>query len=124
MIGNHPQGVLLEIVDPEYARRFVIRAWKQVNLIIAVHLLHNRCNPLQPHTGIHRGLGQRMELAGRVTVVLHKHQVPNFDVTIEVFSFAAGWTSGYVIAMIEENFATGPAGTGVAHLPEVVFIQP
>ena len=66
------------------ARRRPDQILEQVDLVIAVHLLHHCGNALQPHAGIDRRLGQRMQCSRAVPVVLHEHQVPDFDVAVAV----------------------------------------
>ena len=58
VIGDDSQRIMFQVGDAEYARRRADQGLEQVNLIIAVHLLHDSGDALQAHAGIHRGLGQ------------------------------------------------------------------
>jgi hypothetical protein len=61
-----------------------------------------------------------MQLACLVPVVLHEHQIPDFDVAVAVrlgCTWRAASDTGTVIV---KNFAARPAGTGFTHLPEIV----
>ena len=52
-----------------------------------MHMLQHRRNTLQPHAGIHRGLGQRMQhkvVAAFLFIVLHEHEIPDFDVAVAI----------------------------------------
>ena len=88
-----------------------------------MHALHHGSHTLQAHTGIDARCSQRCHGAVGRTVVLHEHQVPDFDVTIAIFIRAAGRATGYIGTVIEEDLGTGTAGAGITHGPEVVFIQ-
>ena len=56
-----------------------------------------------------------------VPVVLHEHQVPDFDVAVAIRLRCAGRTARNLRTVIVENFGAGAAGAGIAHLPEVVL---
>ena len=61
-----------------------------------------------------------MEGSGRVPVVLHEDQIPNLDdsVALAVRSIIA-WDNGSLIKM---DLRAWTAGTGVRHLPEIIFL--
>ena len=61
-----------------------------------------------------------MQGAGFVTIKLHEHQIPNFDIAVTVGIGGARWTARNALAMIVENFTAWAARTRLAHLPEVV----
>ena len=85
-----------------------------------MHALQNRCDSLQAHASVYGGLGQLQHLAIGSTVVLHEHHVPDFDVAITILFRRARRSTSHIRAVIVEDFGTGAAGTGIAHLPEVV----
>ena len=121
MIGNDAQGVVRKITGSSYFCSSLYQALEQIDIIIVVHTLHNGRETLQPHAGINRGFWQRMQLAGRVPIILHEHQVPDFDIAVTVFFRGPGWTTGYLFTVIIENLRTGPTGTGIPHGPEIIF---
>ena len=123
MVGDHPQGVVFKVPHPEDVGRGLDQRLEQVNFVVAVHALHHRGDALQPHAGIYRGAGQRVQFAGGVAVELHEHQVPDLDVAIQVVAFTAGGAAGHVRTVVVEQLGTGAAGAGIAHLPEVVLVQ-
>jgi hypothetical protein len=93
---------------------------EQVDLVVAVHVLQHRGQPLQAHAGVDAGLGQRRERAGGVALELHEHQVPDLDVAVAVLLGAAGRPALDLGTVVVEDLGARAAGAGVGHLPEVV----
>ena len=122
MVGDDPQRLALQISASGELRRRLDQLLEQIDLVVAVHPLHHRGQPLQAHAGIHRRLGQRGQLAVGVPVVLHEHQVPDLDVAVAVLFGRAGRATPDRLAMVVEDLGTGPAGTSIAHGPEVVAL--
>ena len=122
MIGDHPQRAGVQIGRAGRFGSGPDQVLEQIDLVVAVDALHHRCQPLQPHAGIHRGLGQRRQGAIGAPIKLHEHQVPNFDVAIAVGVGRAGRTAGDFRAVIVKDFRAGSAGAGVAHRPEIVAL--
>ena len=120
MVSHHTQGFVFQILGISYPRHIFQQVGKQVDFVVAVHMLHDRGNPLQPHAGIHRRLGQRHHGAVGLAIELHEHVVPDFDVAVAVFFWRSRRATPDVRAMVVENLGAGAAGAGVAHLPEVV----
>src|SRR5437588_11236680 len=108
---------------PGQLRRSIDQRDEKVRLVIGNFSLQYRRQPFQPRSRINRRLGQRIELARRVPIELHEHQVPNFDVPTAIAAESAVGVSlvrrdrAHVIV----NLAAWPAGTGVANLPEVIL---
>src|SRR5690606_25697691 len=75
---------------------------------------------LQPHPGIHAGLGQGVHGAAAVPVVLHEDIVPDFDIAVAVLLGTAGGAAPDLGAVVVEDLGTGTTGAGVTHHPEVV----
>ncbi len=103
VIGNHPQGFFLEIRYLQSIGNRLDERLKQVNLVIGMDALKYCGNALEPHAGVHRRCGKRMELTFAVPIELHKHQVPDFDVAIKIIIGTAGWSPGYIGTMIIED---------------------
>ncbi len=93
---------------------------EKVNVIVGMNMLQNRRNTLKSHAGINARTGQRMHFAFFITIELHEHEVPNFNVTVAVFVGASRRTSGDILTVVVENFRARAAWTCVAHHPEVV----
>ena len=93
---------------------------KQVDLVIVVHALQHRGDPLQPHAGIDARPGQRPTLAIGLLVELHEDEVPDLDEAVAVFVGRAGRAAGDVVAVIVEHFGARAAWAGFAHRPEIV----
>src|SRR5580704_9156830 len=75
---------------------------------------------LEAHTGIDRGLGQIDALAGGQLLVLHENEIPDLDEAI-TFGVGGAWRpTRNMIAVIIEDFRTGPAWAGLAHGPKIV----
>ena len=83
-------------------------------------LLHDCRNPLQPHAGIDRWPGQRVQRTRAVPVVLHEYQVPDFNIAVAIRLGRTGRAAGNFGAVVIKNLGTGTARPGIAHLPEVV----
>ncbi|EGY00849.1 hypothetical protein AZA_84542 [Nitrospirillum viridazoti Y2] len=92
----------------------------QVGVVIVVHALQHRRQALQPHAGVDGGPGQGHPLLLRHLLILHEHQVPDFDEAVAVLVRAAGGAAGDALAMVVENLGARAAGAGVAHGPEIV----
>ena len=98
---------------------------EQVDVIVVVHALHDRGEPLEPHAGIDRRGRQVVQLTVAAAVVLHEHEVPDLDVAVAVLFGCARRTARHVFTVVVKNLGAGTAGTGVAHGPEVVaFVLP
>ncbi len=81
-------------------------------------LNHSR-RPFETHSRVDVALRQRSKGAIRVRIELDEHQIPDFDapsITL-IHQLTPGAT---VRGQIDVNLRTRPAGTGVAHHPEVV----
>ena len=78
---------------------------------------------LEAGAGVDGGSGQGDLAAVGLLVVLHEHEVPELEVALlaAVGGAALGSVGG---ALVEEDLAAGPAGAGVARLPEVVLAEP
>ena len=61
-----------------------------------------------------------MHYARFIAVVLHKHIIPNLDVTVTIFIGAAGRTACYFRAVIIENLSAWPARSGITHHPKII----
>ena len=85
--------------------------------------LQYRRNPLQPHTGVDRGRRQRVQHPRAIAVVLHEHEIPDFDVSIEIIVRRSRWAARHIRTMVVKNFRRRSARACVAHLPEVVFVK-
>ena len=98
------------------------QGFEQVDIVVAVYMLHDRRDPLKAHAGIHGRLRQRDQGAIRLPVELHEYQIPDFDVAIPVGIGTARRATGNLGAMVIEYFRTGPTGSGVSHCPEIVLL--
>lgn len=96
---------------------------KEVDIVIVVNALHHGGNALKPHTGINRRLGQRGHFSTGIALELHKNQVPNFNIAIEIVVFTAGRTAWNVFTMVPKYFCAWTARAGIAHLPKIVFVE-
>ena len=97
MIGNHAQRRMLHHVariDSRHRTDGAQQCLEQVDLIVAVHALQDRCRALQTHARVHPRAGQRLKRPVRMTLVLREHQIPEFDESIAVFIRAAGRPPG------------------------------
>ena len=66
------------------------------------------------------GFGQVEPPALGQLLVLHEHQIPDFDETIAIGVGRTWRTAGNMLAMVVKNFRARATGPGVAHRPKVV----
>ena len=52
MVGNHLERVIAQVADVGFTGGGLDQTLEQINFIIAVHVLQNRRQALQPHPGI------------------------------------------------------------------------
>ena len=119
MIRDHLQRVGPEVGGAGYFRGGSDQGPEQVDLVIAGDALQHRCGSLQPHARVHGRLGQRGQFSGFVAVILHEHQVPDFNEAVALVCAHAGRAAFNPRSVVVEDLRTGAAGTGVAHRPEV-----
>ena len=122
MVGDHPQGIVLQISRSGYLRNVADQFSEQIYLIVAVDMLKNRSNTLKACTGIHRWLWQWRHTSISFPFKLHENQIPDFDVAITVLIRTARRTSRHIRDVVIKDFRAGPAGTGITHGPEIVFL--
>ena len=93
---------------------------EQIDLVIVVRTLQHRGDALEPHAGVDRRPRQVDALAAGELLVLHEHQVPDFDETVAVGVRASRRSARYVRAVIVEDLRARAARPGVSHGPEIV----
>ena len=120
MVGDDAQALVAQIFFAGFTRGRSDQLFEQVDLVVAVLVLQNGGQPLQPHTGIHAGCGQGFERAVALHVELHEHVVPDLDIAVTVGVGRPRWATRNGGAVIVENFAAGTAGAGIGHHPEIV----
>ncbi len=95
---------------------------EEVGVKVGLLALADGSYAFKAHAGINIGLGKGHACAVRLLVVLRKDQVPDFQEAVAVaLADAAVRPAGQAFALVNINFRTGTAGTGVAHGPEVVL---
>ena len=122
MVGDHAVRNLVRAVGIDAGRvgAGADQRAHQVDVVIVVHALHHRGDALEAHAGVDRRARQIDALAARQRLVLHEHEIPDFDETIAVGVGRAGRAAGNMVAVIVEDFRTGTARAGVAHRPEII----
>ena len=123
MVGDDLQRVMLHIFHLQQLRRRLDDDLEQVDVVVIVYLLHYGSNTLQTHSGVDRRVRKRVQFPALVAVVLHEHQIPDFNEAIQVLALTARRASRNIFAMIIEDFATGATGTGIAHLPKIILVK-
>ena len=74
-------------------------------------------------SGVYARFGQVFPFARGNLVILHEHQIPDFQKAVAIApAYAAIVAAFHVLALIKQNFGTRAAGAGVAHCPEIVFL--
>ena len=123
VVGNHAVMHLAGTVGIRAGgmRAGLDQAAHQVGVVIVMLALQQRADPLQPHAGVDRRLGQAGARAIGELLELHEHQVPDLDEPVAILFGAAGRTAPDRVAMIVKDFGAGAAGAGRAHHPEIVI---
>ena len=122
VVGDHPVGNRVGTVGGggRVLRRSLDQPAHEVDIVIVVLALEDGGDALQPHPGIDGGLRQVAARAAGDLVVLHEHQVPDLDEAVAVLIGRSRRTAGHVGAVIVEDFRAWPAGSGLAHGPEII----
>ena len=120
VVGDHAQRLVLQVGGGGQLGRMPDQGLEDVDLVVGMHVLQDRRQPLQAHAGVHAWRRQRYQAAIGLAIELHEHQVPDLDVAVAVLVRRARRATGDVRAVVVEDLGTRPAGTGVGHLPEVV----
>jgi len=120
MVSNHFKRVIREILGACFARRGSDERHKQINLVIGVHMLQDSRNTLKPHTRINTRLWKRRHIASGIPLELHKHQIPNLDITITVLLRRSRRATPDFRSMIIENLSAWTTRSSIRHLPEVI----
>ena len=93
---------------------------EQIDLVIGVHALEDRRHALQAHAGVDRGLGQVDAIAGAALLVLHEHEIPEFQEAVAVRIGTARGAARDLVALVEEDLRAGSARARVTRRPEIV----
>ncbi|KAF5038086.1 hypothetical protein DSECCO2_557960 [anaerobic digester metagenome] len=128
VVGDDAQGGVRLVVGavghPGNAAGVLDDGLEQVGVEVRIHALAHGGDAFQPHARVDGGLGQRGAGAVGGLVVLHEHQVPDFQVAVAVaLADAAVRPAGHVLALVDEDFRARAAGAGIAHGPEVVLLS-
>ena len=124
MIRNQTDGYVIHgiyfILLSGHLTNLVADRFHGINIKYGIHILHNNCQTLKPHTGINIFLGKLGITALAVPFKLCKHVVPYFHETVTLTAYFTIRTSASVFfASIIVNFRTRTTWTGTM-LPEVV----
>ena len=100
---------------------------KEVGFIVAVLVLQHLGHSFQTGAGIHKAVFKRRKAAIRLSFILDENQVPQLYIAgaigidaADVLGIVSPITSAFTPVYMD--LAAGATGTGLAHLPEVVFI--
>ncbi len=96
---------------------------EQVGVVVGVHALEDARDPLEAHPGVDVLVGEGFERAVRLPVVLDEHEVPDLDDVLDIRVDALRGVPPPADPVVVQ-FRARPAGTRVAHLPEVVLDIP
>ena len=107
-------------IDIGHVSRGFDQRLEQVGVVVVMAALQQCANPLQPHAGVDRLHVQRLHRAVFELLILHEHDVPDFDETVAVLIRAARRAAPDVITVVIKDLGAGTTGSGRPHLPEVV----
>ena len=120
VVGNHAQALVLHVSAASFPRSRFDQRVENIDFVVAVDVLQNRSQTLQPHTRVHARCREFDQAAVGLHVKLHEHVVPNLDKTVTVFLWATWWAAGDVRAVVVKNLAARAARSRISHHPEVV----
>ena len=120
VVGDDAQRVVVHIGTAGFARSGLDQRIKNIDLVVAVHMLQDGGQALQAHAGVHARRWQFVQTAVRLHIELHEHMVPDFNETVAVFVRAAGRAAGNVRAVVVKNLGARAARAGVGHHPKIV----
>ena len=100
-------------------------AGEDVRLVVALLVLQDHAQALEAHARVDVLGGEGLQVAIGLALILHEHQVPDFDdlVVVGVHQLVAGHFGDLLVAaQVDVDLGAGTAGAGVAHFPEVVVL--
>ena len=101
------------------------KAGEDIRFVVALLPLHDHAQAFESHAGVDAFGGEGAQVAVGHAVVLHEHEVPDFNhlVVVGVHQGGAGDLGAFFFAaQVDMDFAAGTAGTRIAHLPEIVVL--
>jgi hypothetical protein len=118
VFGHHASAVRpsRELSDPRQD------PGKEVRVEVVVDSLEDRRDPLEPGSGVDRGLRQWRHRAGRVSLELHEDEIPDLERVVSGAVDEVGRVPREVFAPVVVELRARPAGAGVAHRPEVLLL--
>ena len=123
VIGDDAVAGLL-VADRFGAGQFLRRVdqrFERVSVVIVGHALHDGGDPLEPHAGVDRRLGQIGDDLVGLLQILHEDEVPDLDKAIAILVGTARGAAGDVVAVIVEDLAARPARPVRPHRPEIIL---
>src|ERR1700690_3274684 len=125
VVRDHAQTGGIEILRTGDFRRGADQRLEQIDVIVAVHTLHDRRDTIKAHAGIDGRFGQGHQHAVRRAIVLHEYEIPDFHIAVAVLVDGTRRSAGNPRAVIVEYFGAWTAGSGFAHGPKIrLFAQP
>jgi hypothetical protein len=129
VVGDHARRDVCRVhraavVPPGEAADFLQERLKEIRVVVRQRLLHDRRDALEPHARVDRGRRQRDQAPVGLAVELHEDVVPDLDVPIARARHASAdrLRTRQVRAAEVVDLRAPPAGTGIAHRPEVVVL--
>ena len=98
---------------------------EHVGVVVGMLVLHHAHEAFETHTRVDHLMRQRLERTVGLAVVLHEHEVPDFDNLRIIFVHEFGSRHGCALfgrAAVDMYFGARAARAGVAHFPEVVVL--
>src|SRR3546814_7939032 len=90
---------------------------------MVVDALHHRRNALQPHAGVDAGSRQVDALAARLLLILHEHQIPDFDEAVAILLRRSRRAAPDMVAMVIEDFAARRSEEHTSELQSLMRIS-
>ena len=127
MVGNDTHGnihiLVLAIFLATHLTQLANEGLEDVGVIVGFLALQGHAQALQTHTRVNHAVGQLLERAVGLAVILHENEVPNLNhLRIVLVDQRCTRHSGFlfIAAQVDMHLAARSAGARITHFPEVI----
>ena len=121
----HVRLFVLAVSSSRQVADYLDDGLEHVGVIVRAFALHSHAQTFESHTRVDNLSRQGFEASVRLAVILHEHEVPDFDnlrmVMVHQLT-ARHFGALFFRTQVDMDFRARTARTRVAHLPEVVML--
>ena len=129
MVGDYAHGHVNVGVSAVFLvgqlRDFLNQRGEYVGIVVRCLALQGHAQTFEAHAGVDDLCGQGNQRAVGQAVVLHEHEVPDFDylgMVVVHEACAVDFGAFAVGTQVDVDFRAGAAWTGIAHFPEIIVL--